>query len=140
MIFDGLWIRDVKDQIDNAELEFTIKIGAGASVGIGGIVEAGVEGGIFAKISFNLHDIAAAVPNPNTADGQPKFISQARWKNTFLGIAGPTFPGTTLYLRYPWRIGALPGSLPPRPDSTGLHEYHPLLQDIRTGSGNAARI
>jgi Ca2+-binding RTX toxin-like protein len=56
-IFLGLYFGDnIIDGIDHPELVFGVGITAGASVGIGGLVEAGVEGGVFAEIQFDWHD------------------------------------------------------------------------------------
>ena len=57
-IFLGLYFGDHidSDGTDQPELEFGAGITAGASVGIGGLVEAGVEGGLFAEIEFDWHD------------------------------------------------------------------------------------
>ena len=56
-IFDGFYLTDRDaDGVDIPEFTGTLEIFAGASLGLGGIVEAGVEGGLFANIGFNLHD------------------------------------------------------------------------------------
>ncbi len=47
-------------QSDAPEVTLTSRIIAGASVGVPGLVEAGVEGGIEASIQFDLND----VPDP----------------------------------------------------------------------------
>ncbi|MEI6722141.1 MAG: hypothetical protein WCO67_15355, partial [Betaproteobacteria bacterium] len=47
---------------DKPEATLTLKITAGASVGIGGLIEVGVEGYIKAQVNFDLHDD----PNPGT--------------------------------------------------------------------------
>ena len=58
LIFLGLYFGDhIDGSVDNPELVFGAGITAGASLGIGGIVEAGVEGGLFAEIRFDWHDV-----------------------------------------------------------------------------------
>ena len=78
-IFDGFFIADwaVNDQgvlqegDDVAEVTLTVTFAAGAALGIGGLVEAGVLGGIEAEIGLNLHDL----PKPGTGgDNQPPAI------------------------------------------------------------------
>ena len=56
-IFDGFFLTDL-DLQGNERTEFSglLEIFAGASLGVGGIVDAGVEGGLFAGIEFDLHD------------------------------------------------------------------------------------
>ena len=56
-IFDGFYLAD-RDLAGNERPEFSgqLEIFAGASLGIGGIIEAGVEGGLFSGINFDLHD------------------------------------------------------------------------------------
>ncbi len=52
-IFNGFYLKDYPGD----EIILNAGITAGASLGVGGLVEAGVEGGIFANIGFDLHDI-----------------------------------------------------------------------------------
>jgi Ca2+-binding RTX toxin-like protein len=67
-IFDGFFIGDWDENNNDVdEVTLTASIIAGASVGIGGLVEAGVDGGIEATIGFDLND----VPNPGTGKGTP---------------------------------------------------------------------
>ena len=78
-IFDGFFIADwavsdtgvLQEGDDVAEVVMNITFAAGAALGIGGLVEAGVLGGIEAQIGLNLHDL----PKPGTGgDNQPPAI------------------------------------------------------------------
>ncbi|MDC0934714.1 DUF4347 domain-containing protein, partial [Pirellulales bacterium] len=57
-LFRGLYILDAiePDGSDPDEVTFEIIVDAGASVGISGLVEAGVEGGLEAKVGFDLNN------------------------------------------------------------------------------------
>src|SRR5258706_2240270 len=58
-LFDGFFLDDHGKENtpqDKDEITLTAKISAIASLGIGGLVEAGVEGGLEATIGFNLND------------------------------------------------------------------------------------
>ncbi|HYR33730.1 MAG TPA: hypothetical protein VEQ87_05520, partial [Burkholderiales bacterium] len=58
-IFEGFYLDDHgQENTDSDQPEVTLKaaVGAVASLGIGGLVEAGVKGGIEAKIEFDLND------------------------------------------------------------------------------------
>ncbi|MCA9151676.1 MAG: calcium-binding protein, partial [Planctomycetales bacterium] len=58
-IFNGFYLDDHGKENtagDADELGITIEVAAGASLGIGGLVEAGVLGGVTANIGFNLND------------------------------------------------------------------------------------
>ncbi len=58
--FSDNWVTDVNGTIiDNAEITATASLIAGASLGIGGLVEAGVEGGVGTEIKFDLNDVIA---------------------------------------------------------------------------------
>ncbi|MDH3549896.1 MAG: hypothetical protein OEQ16_11155, partial [Gammaproteobacteria bacterium] len=67
-IFEGFFVDDhgIEDT-DSDEPEATIMAGlvAGASLGLSGLVEAGVDGGVEAEITFDLNDL----PNPGTGPG-----------------------------------------------------------------------
>lgn len=70
-LFNGFYVSDNGIQgtpNDLPELTLETSVIAGASVGIRGLIEAGVEGGIRAGIEFNLHDL----PNPGTGKGTGK--------------------------------------------------------------------
>ncbi|MCV6613177.1 MAG: DUF4347 domain-containing protein [Amphritea sp.] len=78
-IFDGFFIADwavsdtgvLQEGDDVAEVVMNVTFAAGAALGIGGLVEAGVLGGIEAQIGLNLHDL----PKPGTGgDNQPPAI------------------------------------------------------------------
>ncbi|WP_432470961.1 DUF4347 domain-containing protein [Amphritea sp. HPY] len=78
-IFDGFFIADwsvsetgvLQEGDDVAEVTLTVTFAAGAALGIGGLVEAGVLGGIEAEIGLNLHDL----PKAGTGgDNQPAAI------------------------------------------------------------------
>ncbi len=59
MIFDGFYLDDHGQEntdADEAEVTLTAAVGAVASLGISGLVEAGVKGGIEALIEFDLND------------------------------------------------------------------------------------
>ena len=67
-IFNGFYVDDHGIQgtgKDAPEITLFAGISAGVSLGIGGLLEAGVDGGIEARIDFNLAD----VPNPGTGPG-----------------------------------------------------------------------
>ncbi|MCH2131667.1 MAG: hypothetical protein MK179_21210, partial [Pirellulaceae bacterium] len=71
-IFTGFYLMDRNlAGVDRDEFVGRLEITAGASLGIGGIIEAGVEGGLFAQIGFNLHD-TPTVENPQ-GDGKIRF-------------------------------------------------------------------
>jgi len=85
-IFDGFFIADwavsETGQItygdDVAEVTLTVQLAAGVALGIGGLVEAGVLGGIEAEIGLNLHDLPAPGTGGNTSipavyDGKIRF-------------------------------------------------------------------
>ncbi|MBI2480518.1 MAG: hypothetical protein HYV60_18390, partial [Planctomycetia bacterium] len=55
---------------DRPEVTLTASIIAGPSVGIAGLVEAGVEGDITAKIDFDLNDVPTPGSNPLEYDGR----------------------------------------------------------------------
>lgn len=60
VLFDGFFFvddPDITDDYDRPEVTLTATLKAGASLGIGGLIEAGVEGGIEAKVDLNLADI-----------------------------------------------------------------------------------
>ncbi|WP_029407232.1 DUF4347 domain-containing protein [Thiomicrorhabdus sp. Milos-T2] len=89
-IFDGFFIADVDVDAngvlgteDVSEVVLKVQIAAGAALGIGGLVEAGVLGGIESIIGLNLHDKPAPGTGGNTGipavyDGKIRFdeISQ----------------------------------------------------------------
>ncbi|MBN1006127.1 DUF4347 domain-containing protein [Amphritea pacifica] len=64
-IFDGFFIADwavsdtgvLQENNDIPEVVLNVTFAAGAALGIGGLVEAGVLGGIEAQIGLNLHDL-----------------------------------------------------------------------------------
>ena len=54
---EGFFINDLNSKnVDVDELSFVLTIGAGASVGVKGLVEAGVEGGLQGILNLNLHN------------------------------------------------------------------------------------
>ena len=74
-VFDGFFIKDTNAAgVDVPEVTFDLTIGAGASLGIGGLVEVGVEGGITASIDLDLHDLPIDPFNPDgPGDGRIRF-------------------------------------------------------------------
>ncbi|WP_461538633.1 DUF4347 domain-containing protein, partial [Spongorhabdus nitratireducens] len=90
-IFDGFFIADwavddngnLVEGNDIPEVEFDMSFAAGAALGIGGLVEAGVLGGITAEIDLNLHDLPNDGTGGNTGieavyDGKIRFDEIAK--------------------------------------------------------------
>ncbi len=58
VLFNGFFLEDnFVNGVDMPELTFGATIGARASVGIGGLVEAGVEGGVSGELNFDFNDV-----------------------------------------------------------------------------------
>ncbi|WP_020680160.1 DUF4347 domain-containing protein [Marinobacterium rhizophilum] len=85
-IFDGFFIADwsvtetgqLVEGDDVAEVTLKVTFAAGAALGIGGLVEAGVLGGVEAEIGLNLHDLPNFGTGGNTGieavyDGKIRF-------------------------------------------------------------------
>ena len=73
VLFDGFSVSDHGTEntaSDRPEVTLTASIIAGPSIGIAGLVEAGVEGDITAKIDFDLNDVPTPGSNPLEYDGQ----------------------------------------------------------------------
>lgn len=73
LIFDGFHVLDhgiENTPGDQPEVTLSASILAGPSVGIAGLVEAGVEGDITATVNFDLNDVPNPDSNPLTYDGQ----------------------------------------------------------------------
>ncbi|MAI42904.1 MAG: hypothetical protein CMP95_10625, partial [Gammaproteobacteria bacterium] len=68
-LLDGFYLSDLDAAgvRDIPEIQFRMEVGAEASVGIGGLVKAGVQGGISATVDLNLND--QDVNAPNGGDG-----------------------------------------------------------------------
>ncbi|WP_413431152.1 beta-propeller fold lactonase family protein [Crateriforma spongiae] len=76
-IFQGFFVDDQVSfdgngavRSDVPEVSLTSAITAGASVGIAGLVEAGVEGGIRASVGFDLNDVPDPLQPGNVVDGK----------------------------------------------------------------------
>lgn len=67
-VFQGFYILDYA----GSEITLNASITAGASLGVSGLVEAGVEGGIFAAVDFDLHDVTSHGGNDTGIDGANK--------------------------------------------------------------------
>ncbi len=66
-IFESFYLNDLDAfGFDKDEVTVGFGIGAGASVGVGGLVEAGVEGGVQAGIGLDLHDLPDEGTGGNT--------------------------------------------------------------------------
>ena len=62
----GFYISDFDSQgVDNPELSFVLTIDAGASLGIGGLVRAGVDGGLQGILDLNLHNFVTDTSDPD---------------------------------------------------------------------------
>jgi len=80
-IFNGFYVDDHGIQgtgKDAPEITLFAGISAGASLGIGGLLEAGVEGGIEAKIEFNLADVQNPGTGPGTSRPTPVYDGKLR--------------------------------------------------------------
>ncbi len=78
-VFNGFFLDDhgiENTSGDQPEATITASIVAGASVGIGGLIEAGVEGTIKATIDFDLNDVKN--PNAFPGSGIPEFDGKIR--------------------------------------------------------------
>ncbi|HNH35922.1 MAG TPA: calcium-binding protein, partial [Rhodocyclaceae bacterium] len=72
-IFDGFYIDDHGAEGtagDLPEVELHATIGAGASVGVAGLVEAGVEAGITGTVDFDLNDVVVGAAGHEVGDGK----------------------------------------------------------------------
>lgn len=72
-VFDGFFVDDngiENTPGDRPEVTVSASIIAGASVGVAGLVEAGVEGDITATVYFNLNDVPKLGSNPLKYDGR----------------------------------------------------------------------
>ncbi|MCA9196100.1 MAG: hypothetical protein KDA87_01130, partial [Planctomycetales bacterium] len=57
LLFNGFYMDDnIVNGVDMPELSFGSEIAAGVSLGIGGLVEAGVEGGVRGNLNFDFND------------------------------------------------------------------------------------
>jgi len=67
LVADGFFLDDhIVGGVDQPEVTLSATIIAGASVGLGGLVEAGVQGNITMTINFDLNDNPAVGPDPIT--------------------------------------------------------------------------
>ena len=59
LLFNGFYMDDnIVNGVDNPEVVFGVTLSAGASLGVGGLIEAGVEGGIRGEVKFDFNDVA----------------------------------------------------------------------------------
>ena len=131
LLFNGFYFGDF-DADGNERPELTLSAGlkAGASVGLGGLVEAGVGGGITATVGLDLADIPLPGNEPDgPGDGRLYFDE----------IAERLDPGSRMPVRTARRTAGLPRGVLLGGDRRGLRRGHPV-RGPRALCGRAAGI